>query len=324
MKILVLGLDGATPEILFADERLTNLRRIMDCGVYGRLQSISSVSIASAWMSMATSQIPASANSGSSPALAIWDQLAQRGKQSIISGVLPGTQPRRIHAAGDEHLHTPDHPGGDVPSGLKDTAPGPAGGHFPDMGNVAITRPEALADEVLSMSRKQWELVRSLLADEEWDYFHFVDDGLDRIQQAFGKDFDQLHPEIESEGHLQDVIAQYYSGLDEQIGAVLETLDNETIVLIVSIYRERSNLSNDQTPQGMFILAAPNCPFSGEYQNARLIDMAPTVLDLAGYEIPQRMQGKSLVAGMEKKDPGDGSEDAEKAVRDRLAGLGYV
>jgi len=30
------------------------------------------------------------------------------------------------------------------------------------------------------------------------------------------------------------------------------------------------------------------------------------------------------VAGMEKKDPGDGSEDAEKAVRDRLAGLGYV
>jgi hypothetical protein len=37
------------------------------------------------------------------------------------------------------------------------------------------------------------------------------------------------------------------------------------------------------------------------------------------------MQGRSLVAGMEKKSSGGGSNpDDEKTVHDRLAGLGYV
>ena len=75
----------------------------------------------------------------------------------------------------------------------------------------------------------------------------------------------------------------------------------------------------------MFILTAPNCPLSGEYEGAGLLDMAPTLLDLAGFEIPKTMQGHSLVAGKERKGPGRGSDgDSERIVHDRLAGLGYV
>jgi len=76
----------------------------------------------------------------------------------------------------------------------------------------------------------------------------------------------------------------------------------------------------------MFILIAPNCPLTGEYEGARLLDIAPTLLDLAGYEIPETMQGRSLVAGMDKKSPRADSSDneAEKAIHDRLSGLGYV
>jgi hypothetical protein len=74
----------------------------------------------------------------------------------------------------------------------------------------------------------------------------------------------------------------------------------------------------------MFILAAPNCPLSGEYEGAHLLDIAPTLLDLAGYEIPESMQGRSLVAGMEKKGPGGRDDEGDKLIHDRLAGLGYV
>jgi len=35
------------------------------------------------------------------------------------------------------------------------------------------------------------------------------------------------------------------------------------------------------------------------------------------------MQGKSLVAGMEKKTPGP-DDEGEKEIHNRLAGLGYV
>jgi predicted AlkP superfamily phosphohydrolase/phosphomutase len=76
---------------------------------------------------------------------------------------------------------------------------------------------------------------------------------------------------------------------------------------------------------GSFILTAPNSPLSGEYEGAHLLDIAPTLLDLAGYKIPETMQGRSLVAGMAKKGPGNGSdEESQKIVHDRLAGLGYV
>ena len=53
----------------------------------------------------------------------------------------------------------------------------------------------------------------------------------------------------------------------------------------------------------MFILSAANCPLSGEYDGASLLDIAPTLLDLAGYQIPSSMQGRSLVVGMEKQIP---------------------
>jgi predicted AlkP superfamily phosphohydrolase/phosphomutase len=60
MKICVLGLEGASPEVIFGDERLVNLRRLMDLGVYGRLQSEIPPSAVPAWMCMSTSQDPGS------------------------------------------------------------------------------------------------------------------------------------------------------------------------------------------------------------------------------------------------------------------------
>ena len=80
----------------------------------------------------------------------------------------------------------------------------------------------------------------------------------------------------------------------------------------------------NHTQQGMFVMVAPNNPLRGEYEGARLLDMAPTLLDLAGHKIPETMQGRSLVAGMEKQRPADPDADAERIIHERLAGLGYV
>src|SRR5215475_1609314 len=108
MKICVLGLDGAAPDVIFGDERLTNLRRLMDLGTYGRLESEVPPSRVPAWLCMATSQDPGtlgiygarnrsdysydepkSASSASTNALTIWDHLGAEGKKSIIIGVPP-------------------------------------------------------------------------------------------------------------------------------------------------------------------------------------------------------------------------------------------
>ena len=60
MKICILGLDCAAPDIVFGDERLTNIRRLMELGLYGRLESVVPPITVPAWMCMSTSRDPGS------------------------------------------------------------------------------------------------------------------------------------------------------------------------------------------------------------------------------------------------------------------------
>ena len=45
------------------------------------------------------------------------------------------------------------------------------------------------------------------------------------------------------------------------------------------------------------MLASANNPLHGELAGAHLLDIAPTLLELGGYDVPTSMQGRSLVAG---------------------------
>jgi predicted AlkP superfamily phosphohydrolase/phosphomutase len=47
---------------------------------------------------------------------------------------------------------------------------------------------------------------------------------------------------------------------------------------------------------GSFLLASPNLPVRGEVEGMHLLDVAPTLLDLAEFETPESMQGCSLMA----------------------------
>jgi predicted AlkP superfamily phosphohydrolase/phosphomutase len=487
MKICVLGLDCAAPEIIFNDERLVNLRRLMDMGLYGTLQSVVPPITVPAWMCMSTSQDPGSlgaygfrnrsdysyeklgfVNSASIKNFAIWDQLAREGKKSIIMGVPPNFPPRKVNGISVGCFLTPDPVKDEYtyPPNIKAEIQQLVGDYPVDVKDFRTDRKDWLRDEIFAMSKKQWDVVRHLMTNHEWDYFHFVDIGLDRVQHGFWNYFDKNHVQYEAGNPYESVIPDYYLWLDEQIGSVMELLDGETILLVVSdhgaqrldggfavnqwliqegllvlnetaaevtpfsklninwaktkawseggyyarvffnvegrepqgqvpgaqyvafqeemkskfeaivddkgkpmnslvfkpkeIYQNVRNVApdlivhfgglfwrsigsvghsglylqeNDTGPDGcnhaqfgMFLLAAPNCPLSGEHSGAQLLDIAPTLLDLAGYDIPESMQGRSLVAGMEKKAPeqGFGDADSEQLIHDRLAGLGYI
>jgi hypothetical protein len=77
---------------------------------------------------------------------------------------------------------------------------------------------------------------------------------------------------------------------------------------------------------GAFILAGANLPLSGEVQGARLLDIAPTLLELGGYDVPTSMQGQSLVSGarLEAASTEALTTSEEDILRERLSGLGYV
>src|SRR6202790_2334214 len=255
MKICVLGLDCAAPEVIFGDERLMNLRRLMDLGVYGRLESVVPPITVPAWMCMSTSQDPGSlgvygfrnrsdhsydkltfANSASIKAPAIWDYLAREGKKSIIVGVPPNYPPRRVNGISIGCFLTPGTVKNDFtyPPDIKSKINALVGEYPTDVKNFRTNDKDRLKKEIFDMSRKQWQVVRWLLSENGGAYFHFVDIGLDRMHHGFWNYFDPTHVQFQPGNAYQDAIPEYYLWLDQQIGTVLELLDKDTIVLVVS------------------------------------------------------------------------------------------
>jgi predicted AlkP superfamily phosphohydrolase/phosphomutase len=68
----------------------------------------------------------------------------------------------------------------------------------------------------------------------EWEYFQFVEIGLDRMHHGFWKFHDPEHRRHEPGNPYRDVITEYYYLLDDEIGRTLALLDEETAVLVVS------------------------------------------------------------------------------------------
>ncbi len=260
MKILVIGLDGAVPELLFEDERLENIRRLMDVGCFGPLESIVPPITVPAWMCMATSQDPGSlgvygfrnrldhsydglgiVNGKSVDALTVWDQLAREGKRSIIVGVPPGFPPRKVNGVSVGCFLTPDT-GKDVythPASVGREIDALVGSYPVDVKGFRTNDKAWLRDEIWAMTRAHFKVVRHLLRNHEWDYFQFVEIGLDRVQHGFWKYHDPLHVLHEPGSPFAETIRDYYRLLDEEIGTVLETLDDDTIVLVVSDHGAR-------------------------------------------------------------------------------------
>ena len=62
MRVAVIGLDSAVPELVFGSwrEELPHLRQLMARGVWGRLESVNPPITVPAWACMASSRDPAS------------------------------------------------------------------------------------------------------------------------------------------------------------------------------------------------------------------------------------------------------------------------
>lgn len=323
MKILVLGLDGATPELLFGDERLVNVRRLMAYGCYGLLEGVAAPTPTLAWTCMATSQNPdlpagcdqsseagrsregsETVDSESTSGPTIWDQVMHEGKSAILVDVPPSSPPRAIDGVRVSFAIPAGSSAGGYthpPSVYQDIVKWV--GRYPlDVDEQGAEAAGSPGDQALDLGRDRFAVVRHLMHSFRWDYLHYVESGL---------------------VHLQSGIRDYYRFLDDELGSVLASLDENTIVLLVCLDAARRQ---GQAQSEAFVLAASNSPLQGEIEGAHMADLAPTLLDLAGYEIPSSMQGKSLVAdrAFDVVVDTDLQVDEEDILRERLSGLGYL
>ena len=259
MKICVLGLDCAAPEILLKSNDLPNIRGLMQRGAWGRLESVIPPITVPAWMCLSTSQDPGSlgvygfrnranqtygglaiTDSTSIQTPAIWDYLGEQGKKSVIVGVPPGFPPRKINGISVGCFLTPDSTTDEFthPAEIKKEINQLVGDYPTDVAGFRTDKKEWLRDQIFEMSRKQWDVVRHFLRTKEWDYFHFVDIGLDRVHHGFWDSYDKQHIHYKAGNPYESVIPDYYRHLDEQIGSTLELLDNARCCVRRSVVRD--------------------------------------------------------------------------------------
>ena len=260
-KVVVIGLDCATPQLVFDQwrDRLPNLSKLIDGGTYGELESAIPPITVPAWMSMMTSKDPGRlgyygfrnradysydkmriANSSAVTEDTVWDILSRAGRKVVLVGV-PQTYPvKPTNGCIITSFLTPSiRSQYTYPADLKTEIEALVGEYMLDVENFRTEEKDDLLRQIYEMTEKRFKVTRYLLREKEWEFFMMVEMGVDRIHHAFWKYFDPEHSKYEAGSPYQNVIEDYYKYLDGEIGEILDMLDDDTVVLVVSDHGAR-------------------------------------------------------------------------------------
>jgi len=253
-RVIVIGLDAAPPDLLFRRLRrsMPNIDRMIERGAYGSLRSCHPPITVPAWLAMFTGKDPGAlglyglrrreghsytgetiADSTKTDAKTVWDIAGERGRRVAIVGVPPSYPPRKVNGLCVSCFLTPDSADAyTYPASLTDEIEAAAGRYEFDV-EFRVEDRDSLRSDIYRMTRKHFRVVQHLLARERWDFFAFVEIGVDRIQHAFWKFFDHHHKRYVPGNRYETVIPDYYALLDKRIGEITAMAD-DAIILVVS------------------------------------------------------------------------------------------
>ncbi len=259
-RILIIGLDGASPHLINRwRDGLPNLSKLMTQGASGVLQSITPPRSVPAWYCFATGMNPAKigvfgfsqrlpgtydytfANFNYCRMPPFWDQLNRYG---IETGVLhvPGTYPPRPLAGFTvSGWPAPTNSGNLVytsPKSLSRDIDEYLSRPFEFLSSLSIQKnndAEALNDR-LRILAMHGDIADTLLREKPWQVALVVLSPLDRASHQYWRHIDSEHPQYTEELNavFGESLKEMYKACDSQVGRLLENLDDEDWVFIVS------------------------------------------------------------------------------------------
>ncbi len=275
-RVLVIGLDCAEPSLVFGKFRndLPNLSRLASTGVWGELESVTPPITVPAWMCALTSQDPGqlgvygfrnradysyekmfTATSRAFDAPTVWDYLGRAGKQSYLVGVPPSFPPKPIQGASIGCFLSPNTQSKyTYPEELREEIARVAPNYMVDVPNFRSEDKQWLLGKIYEMTEGHLQVIRHLIKTKPWDFLMSVEIGVDRLHHGFWKYCDASHPKHEPGNPFVNAIHDYYVWLDAQIGTVLELLDDDTSVIVMSDHGAKKMdgyLALQDKPQGV-------------------------------------------------------------------------
>lgn len=255
-KVLVIGLDSVPPELLFDEliEYLPNIKKMMNGGLFGKLESCHPPITVPAWMVMMSSKTPGKlgvygfkhrkgysytegwlANSQSFREDKIWDILGRDNKKVCLVGVPPSYPVFPVNGNLVSCFVTPKGSKEfTYPPELSSEILEVAGGNYMFDVKFRTENRDQILEELYQMTEKRFMVVEHLLSKSKWDFFMFVEIGVDRLHHMFWKYYDKTHPRYQPNNRFESVIPDYYKFIDEKIGRLLERIDDDTWVILVS------------------------------------------------------------------------------------------
>jgi predicted AlkP superfamily phosphohydrolase/phosphomutase len=167
----------------------------------------------------------------------VWELLGEAGKQVIVVGV-PQTYPvKPVNGYLISSFLTPSvQRQYTYPDEFRREIDELLGGREYDV-DVHRFRSEDkdfLLNQIYEMTEKRFIVLKHLLKNKPWDFFMFVEMGVDRIHHGLWQYMDSTHPKYEIGNPYQDAIKEYYQYIDKELGEMLSALDDDTIVIVVS------------------------------------------------------------------------------------------
>ncbi len=255
-RVFVIGMDCLTPQFVFDQwkEQLPNLKSLQERGLWGKLESTIPAITVPAWMSMMTSKNPGKlgfygfrnranygyadlfyANSLAVKEPTVWDLLGKAGKDSVVISVPQTYPPKPIRGCLIGCFLTPDTDAEfTYPKELKDELRRNVGEYIIDVKDFRTDDKVNLIKQIYQMTARRFATVKYLMDRKPWDFFMFVEMGVDRIHHGMWKYIDPAHPKFEPGNRFEKSILNYYQYIDEEIGELLRKLGDETVVLVVS------------------------------------------------------------------------------------------
>jgi predicted AlkP superfamily phosphohydrolase/phosphomutase len=258
-KILVIGLDGATFDLLkpwLAEGHMPNLQKLIAHGVSGELESTVPPLTASAWVSFATGVNPGQhglfdfvfprngsyevmvANPQARSAEAMWNVASRHGKRVAIISVPMTYPPEAVNGVmlscfmtpspQSEYTYPPELKQELIQQGFQFET---AVSELHRSGDVS-----KFLDEVAQSTKNRVETVQYLLRREAWDLFTFVFQSTDLLQHELWRLFDVTHPRHNPQevARYLPAVKKFYDQLDEYLGQLIEAAGSNATTIVMS------------------------------------------------------------------------------------------
>lgn len=258
-KVLVVGIDAATFDLirpLTQQGKLQTLKKIMDEGVSGELRSTIPPLTAPAWTSMVTGKNPgkhgifdftkrkkgsyeeAVQSSLNRDAETIWNIVGRKNKKVVVINVPLTYPPEKVNGALISGIPAPES-GNDFvfPKQLLDEIEREVGEYRiwykvepGEKSAISFTR------DIEQLIELRGQVARYLMKNKEWDFFMVNFQSLDWVQHFYWKymNKDGFENGLGSKSKCSHVIENTYTRIDEQLSKILEIIEEDTYLFIVS------------------------------------------------------------------------------------------